>query len=52
MPPKASYWKYFTREGNKAHCILGGCKTPIVSVGKEPVDGQKYPRTGNQEPLI
>ena len=46
MPPKAAYWKYFNREGNKAQCSIGGCKNPTVSLGKEAVEGQKKPRTG------
>ena len=51
MPPKASYWKHFDRLGNKAHCLLGGCKTPIVSLGKEPRVGEKKQQTGNYECL-
>ena len=47
MPTKASYWQHFTREGNKATCLIEGCKKPLVSLGKDPIPGEKPKRTGN-----
>ena len=41
MAPRAAYWNYFQKNGNKAHCKLGGCNNPIVSLGKEDVPGEK-----------
>ena len=32
---KSSYWRYFARSGLKAHCSLGGCKNPAVSLGRQ-----------------
>ena len=52
MAPKASYWIHFNREGNKAHCLIGGCKTPTVSLGKEPAPGQKPKRTGEYHVIM
>ncbi len=46
MVGKASYWHHFKIDGNKAHCLLGGYKTPCVSVGKESIEGQPKPKTG------
>ena len=31
---RAPYWRHFSTSGRKAGCLLGGCKTPTVSMGK------------------
>ena len=51
MPPRASYWKYFTRVGNTATCNLGGCPKPAVSCGKEQTPGEKKVKTGEFQVL-
>jgi hypothetical protein len=32
---RSSYWKYFEKSGLKAACMLGGCKNPAVSLGRQ-----------------
>ena len=38
---RASYWSHFSMTGKKATCLLGGCKTPLVSLGKDQAQGGK-----------
>ena len=44
-PGEISYWQYVDWQGNKAHCLLGGYKTPMISLGKEQVEELKKVKT-------
>ena len=37
---RTSYWSHFTIKGQKATCLLVGCKTPLVFMGKDEAWGR------------